>query len=331
MKSLVSILVPVYGVEKFIEKCAISLFEQDYDNIEYIFVDDCSPDGSVNILNDVISRYPQCRHAVKIIAHEQNKGLAMARKTGLDSAEGDYVMFVDSDDYICSSTISKCINKISQDNSDMVVIGFNHIFSNKNHIVCPYEELMASDYLELALERKINVNVCGNLFKRSLFTDTGISFVEGINFGEDYVVGTRLLYFVNKISFLSEPLYNYVHYNLSSYTNSFQEKHIDQLLNAERIIFDFYKDKDEKLKSCQKVGRVKLKAEMLTMLLRQGSYSDRAYKRLIDLFKEDCKNPRVLEKLNAQDRGIISISRMNNKVVLSFVIRYGFKLKQLLK
>ena len=85
----VSVIVPVYGVEKYIERCARSLFEQTLDDIEYIFVDDCSPDRSIEILNQVIGEYPGRKDQVQIIHHASNQGLALARQTGLKAATGE--------------------------------------------------------------------------------------------------------------------------------------------------------------------------------------------------------------------------------------------------
>ncbi|MSH99652.1 glycosyltransferase, partial [Escherichia coli] len=87
---LVSILVPVYKVEKYIEKCAMSLFEQTYDNIEYVFVDDCSPDDSIALLESIMERYPKRKEQVKIVAHEKNAGLSNARITGINNCSGLY-------------------------------------------------------------------------------------------------------------------------------------------------------------------------------------------------------------------------------------------------
>ena len=79
----ISILIPVYKVEQYIEKCAISLFEQTYSDIEYVFVDDCSPDSSIQCLKSVIEKYPQRSKNIKIIRHERNRGLAAARNTAI--------------------------------------------------------------------------------------------------------------------------------------------------------------------------------------------------------------------------------------------------------
>lgn len=107
----VSIIIPIYGVELFIERCAISLFEQTLDDIEYIFVDDCTMDKSVQILQGIIAKYPQRKDNVFIIRHERNKGLASARKTGLKFVHGEYVAHCDSDDWLKGICMSICTKK----------------------------------------------------------------------------------------------------------------------------------------------------------------------------------------------------------------------------
>ena len=103
----VSILVPIYGVEHYIEQCARSLFEQSYSDIEYIFVNDCTPDSSMDILKQVLSIYPNRKSQVRIIEHEHNQGLGAARLTATKAATGEAVMHVDSDDYITPMAPSK--------------------------------------------------------------------------------------------------------------------------------------------------------------------------------------------------------------------------------
>lgn len=96
----VSILVPIYGVEKYIEKCAHSLFRQTYSNIEYVFMNDCTPDYSMQVLQGVLAAYPERKDAVKIVEHSCNKGLSSARNIAFEASTGDYVMHVDSDDFL---------------------------------------------------------------------------------------------------------------------------------------------------------------------------------------------------------------------------------------
>ena len=85
----VSILVPIYNVEKYIERCAVSLFEQTYENIEYVFVNDCTPDQSIKVLKHVLGRYPQRSSKTKVINHDRNRGVAASRNTALDKADHD--------------------------------------------------------------------------------------------------------------------------------------------------------------------------------------------------------------------------------------------------
>lgn len=97
----VSVIIPVYGVERYIEQCARSLFSQTMrDGIEYIFVDDCSPDKSIEILEDILREYPHREPQVKIIRHTENQGIGGTRRTGVKNATGEYIIHCDSDDWV---------------------------------------------------------------------------------------------------------------------------------------------------------------------------------------------------------------------------------------
>lgn len=105
MRNKVSIIVPIYGVEKYIERCARSLFEQSFKDIEYIFVNDCTTDASMSILASVIRDYPG--YNIHIINKKTNEGLPQARKTGVIASTGEYIMHVDSDDWLEPKAIEK--------------------------------------------------------------------------------------------------------------------------------------------------------------------------------------------------------------------------------
>lgn len=96
----VSVLVPVYGVEKYIERCAVSLFEQTHCDMEYVFVNDCTPDSSISILRSVIERYPDRAPQVRIIDNEVNRGVGATRAVAIAAATGECIMHADSDDYM---------------------------------------------------------------------------------------------------------------------------------------------------------------------------------------------------------------------------------------
>ena len=96
----VSVIVPIYNVEKYIERCLRSLFEQTLDDIEYIFVNDCTPDNSMIILEKILKEYPHRIKQVKIINHEQNQGQAGARTSGMKAMTGEYMIHCDPDDWV---------------------------------------------------------------------------------------------------------------------------------------------------------------------------------------------------------------------------------------
>ena len=119
-KNPVSIIVPIYNVEKYIERCIRSLFEQTMDDVEYIFVDDCTPDQSMAILRHLMEEYEFRNLNIKIISHEHNKGLPSARNTGLAAATGDYIFHCDSDDWMEKDAMEKMYQAAQANQADIV-------------------------------------------------------------------------------------------------------------------------------------------------------------------------------------------------------------------
>ena len=116
----VSVIIPIYKVEKYIERCAISLLEQTLPDIEIIFVDDCSPDDSMRLLDSVLLKYSDLFPNIKIIHHEVNSGSAVARITGIKAAEGEYIAFCDSDDWVDKEMYAYLYSGAQASGADMV-------------------------------------------------------------------------------------------------------------------------------------------------------------------------------------------------------------------
>lgn len=245
MSPLVSVCVPIYGVEHYIEKCCRSLFEQTYSNIEYIFVDDCTPDNSIEVLKRVLYDYPDRKEAVKIICHEKNKGLSGARNTAVEAVTGGYMMHVDSDDYLDLNVIEYLISKAQEEEADVVLYDMRYVCSNKQYVLHQQLPVTKEECVRGALTFKISVCVCGALYATSLFKTTGVKFIEGLNFGEDYVVKPRILYYARKIVHCGGCYYNYVQYNSSSYTASYRSKNVDDLIKAISTLNSFFKEKND--------------------------------------------------------------------------------------
>ena len=150
----VSIIVPVYNVEKFIEKCTITLMEQDYKNIEYIFVNDCTPDNSMQVLSDTLAKYPNRKDDIKIINNAQNSGSSITRKNGFDIANGEYILFIDSDDWVELDMVSSMLKKAKETDADIVCCDYFLNFKNKqvykshNYINVDFTNFKKEDYLK---------------------------------------------------------------------------------------------------------------------------------------------------------------------------------------
>ena len=235
----VSILVPVYGVEKYIERCARSLFEQTYDNIEYIFVDDCTKDRSIEILQKVLEDYPNRKKQVEILHHEKNRGLSAARNTALDASTGDYLMHVDSDDYLRKSAIDLLVEMISSTGAEVVIFSYNIIQNNKVKAANLFPKSKYSLIIGYLLNRE-PASMWNKFFDADFYKSTGIRSIEGINQGEDYVVMPRILDKAEKIEWLNECLYYYEQSNAQSYSNNISENSIKSMKKADDILFEYF-------------------------------------------------------------------------------------------
>lgn len=251
MNPLISVIVPVYGVEKYISRCAKSLFEQTYDNIEYIFVDDCTPDHSISELEKVIASYPRRSKHVHIVKHKRNMGLAAARNTGLDNANGEFIAHIDSDDYVNNDYIEAFVNRQKATDADIVIGQVVYAYLNNKTKPIPlvqYENKRV--YLKAVLGRKTNTNVAGKIIRRELYEKNHIRNVIGIDNSEDYQVYPQLLFFAKSFAFEPQAEYMYYQGNGTSYSNSHKEESERQIFKSIEILRDFFKEHDTSYLPC---------------------------------------------------------------------------------
>lgn len=225
----VSVIIPVYGVEKFVGRCVESLMRQTLDDIEYIFVDDATPDKSFDIISNIINKYPERKRYVKILSHDQNKGLPAARNTGLREAIGEYIFHCDSDDYLEPEMLEKLYNAAKKGNCDYVWSDWYLTFeSNSRHMHQPNATSPRND-LKVILAGGMKYNVWNKLVKRSLYEETGIQFPEGRAMGEDMTM-IKLLVRAKKTTNVACPLYHYIRVNTCAMTQIYSRKHLDELI-----------------------------------------------------------------------------------------------------
>lgn len=253
----VSVIIPIYKVEAYIERCARALMEQTLDDVEFIFVDDCSPDESMKVLESVLADYPQRKSQTHILRHETNCGLPAARNTGLDAATGDYIFHCDSDDYLEHDALERMYAKAIETDADIVYSDWYLTFGegSSRYMSCP-EYDTAEKALRGLLHGSMKYNVWNKLIKRELYYDNlndnenenekvrvrvkvkvdSVRFPDGHGMGEDM---TMILLFAKakKVAYLPICTYHYVRQNENAFTAVRSEASYENLLfNANRVI-----------------------------------------------------------------------------------------------
>ncbi|MFV0149464.1 glycosyltransferase [Empedobacter falsenii] len=295
----ISILIPVYGVEKYITKCLDSVVNQTYDNIEILFINDCTKDNSIKIVENYIDSRKKNFEKITIINNPVNVGLAATRNNGLKHATGDFIFHLDSDDYLELDAIESLIALQEQEESDIVFSNLKYVYSNDNTVVKKLNSISDKDkYLTNILFRSTGLNVVGNLYKKGLFEE--VKFVEGLNFGEDYVTLPKLVFFSNKIAFLEKPIYNYIKLNTNSYTSNINKKSILDIVTAYENINQFFiQKKANKFIQINENAFYNLKAQIIK--------TTKGNKELLNEFKLKLKNyPRNYPKTNSKINNLVN-------------------------
>ena len=206
MSDMVSILVPVYNVKDYLSRCVDSLLAQTYEKIEIILVDDCSTDGSADVAKDYANRFPtKCKY----VQREKNGGLSAARNSGIQAAQGRWLTFVDSDDWVDADYVDTLVQAAVNEQADVVMSSIYYYYSENNmQAVSPFDDLTtASSHGEkIALSRSY---ACTRLFERALFEESGILFPEDIRRAEDMATIIPIMTRAKKIAIVPKAMYYY--------------------------------------------------------------------------------------------------------------------------
>ncbi len=286
MTPKVSILIPVYNVSKYIERCARSLFEQTFHDLEYIFVDDASPDNSIEILKNVLKEYPKRINQVKIITHVKNMGLAVTRNTALEAAKGDYISVVDSDDYVETHMIEELYNFAILENADIVVFNFEIEYNNRTEIISDNISANKEDYYIKVLTEENSHNLFNKLVKTKFYKLKECRVPEGLNYHEDFYVYIRLAYFANTIKKIDKVYYHYVYINNQSITKKFNEMHFENTVRLWNLTDKFLVDNNlyEKYKLLLDYPKVNRKIRLMI-----DTYEFRLRRIYVDIFSDEEK------------------------------------------
>ncbi len=205
----ISLIAPVYGVEKYITEFARSLFVQDYPHIEFIFVNDGTKDRSIELLEELIdSEFAHLRPQIKII-HKENGGLPAARRTGIENATGDYIYNVDSDDWIAEGSIKKIAQRIEATNADIVYFNLVKEYPTRSKLKPEREYNNNRElYIRNMYSHHSFASVCNKCIRRTLYFEHDI-YIPKYGYAEDCFVTTQLVGYSKSVAFLDEYIYHY--------------------------------------------------------------------------------------------------------------------------
>jgi glycosyltransferase involved in cell wall biosynthesis len=305
---LVSVLVPVYRVEAYIERCARSLFEQTYDNLEYIFCDDCSPDASIQKLENVMKDYPTRLEQIRILRHEQNRGSAAARNTLIANFKGVFSFWVDADDWVDTNAVELLVKKQQETDADIVTCrAYAHYQDDVKEYFDGGWDLDKDTLLEMILLGKRGASVWRRLIRRNLYTDHHVRCVEGVNIRNDFQLIIPLIYYSKKVDGINAFLFHYNKDNQHSITYDYMKHLTSQIQNLKSnlVLRDFFIGKSEHYLQIISVATVKRAHKF--MMFHYEHRNRKGYQIMVGYIRElDRKYWKIIKWDNRIIRGIES-------------------------
>lgn len=232
---MVSVIIPTYNVERYISRCLDSVLSQSYKNIEVVIVDDASTDQSLAIAK----QYQSLHSNIRIIRHEQNKGLMTTRRDGYLAALGDYLMFVDSDDALPTDAVQKLMCRQAETNADIVMGDLMKTYVNgrtERRIGSVPYDTSKIDVLAALINNNIIHSLCGKLYKTSLFRGNDLLYFDNLTIGEDGCLLYQLVAKAYIITSLHEITYLYYVNKNSSSQHRYGIEQIESLIIAYKTI-----------------------------------------------------------------------------------------------
>lgn len=334
MKSnLISVLMPVYNGEKYLEETVSSILNQSYKEFELIIINDGSSDNTKIICDNLVKNYSR----IKVI-HKDNTGVSNTRNIALDNAKGEYITFVDSDDLIHKDYLKKLINEEFKNNSDLIVCGFvERKISNRNEIKDSNKIYKPYDFVEInkmqdSILDFVNSGLLNplwnKLYKKHIIIENNIRFKEDVKTGEDFIFNLQYISFIKNISFIDEALYYYIRRNNNSITYQYIDDmyykgiEIHELLEKFLNKMNFYNNKNK--------------------YILYGNHIMGVFSAFLNLYHNDCKMSYKEKKAyvnkiinrdyvrecadnRKSDKGLIGITSLLIRVKSSFLILSTFR------
>lgn len=313
MDKIVSIIMPVYNVEKYIEQCIESILNQSYTNIEVIIINDGSTDNSKRI----IEKYKNTDERI-IYIEQNNKGVSVARNKALKMSNGDYILFIDPDDYLCDNSLEILVKTMNESNSDITIGAFKKVFDDGikgNDCVCTFNVdenriYSGTEVCKMMLEAKVDGFLWNKMFRRELLVKYNFEFEEN-RYIEDWYPVFNHISNVSKIKFINESIYNY-RQRSGSTVNRVNEKKLIDYEHAASLILKQVKSSNEyndEIINC-------FNANILNGIIRY--YVELNHQNKMNLYKNF-----KASKYSKYDLSIFEIIKLNNvkiKIKLNLIL-----------
>ena len=305
----VSVIIPVYNVGPYIERCLHSLFGQTLDDIEYIFVDDGSTDDSVMLIEHVLEEYPDRLQQTKILRHDKNRGVAAARTTGIRAATGEYIIHCDPDDWVERDMYEKMYARAIETDADIVAC---YHMLNDRLVAYDFADTPQKCLESMTIKSRQYVHLWTKLVRRSIVEEHDIVPFEGVDFGEDLNTTVRLLYWARTISVVEEPLYHYcIHANSISTSDSYLRNFKIRAVNVEKICAFLLQTGDRRYETLSNYLKFSLKFEFRTCFSDDREWFDwyRECHKEVMKFKDNSLKSRITLRLTLSNYHIYKMAR----------------------
>lgn len=306
---MVSVIIPVYKVENYLKRCVDSILEQSYENLEIILVDDGSPDRCGEICDEYIKKDSRIK-----VVHKQNGGLSSARNAGIKVATGNFISFIDSDDWVDKDFIKNLRSALIQENSDMSACLFCRIKGTegqRSEFDKKIEVITDKKYYNVLSENSFAGYATNKLFKRDIIINNQLFFDEKIFNGEDFPFTLEYTKYANKISFLKQDLYFYFFRDTSIMQTITLSQRFLSILYAREKALNFL---SENAPECYDI----CKASYLSILSKVKYMSMANKDKYIDIYND------VNKKIKNNKKGIFKLKNVRLKEKIKLFIMISF-------
>ncbi len=279
----ISVLIPIYGVENYIERSMRSIFNQTKtDGVQFVLVNDCTKDSSMDIAVSVMSEYPNLN--VKIVNHKENSGIAVARQSCLDVAEGEYVIFFDSDDWCEPTMLEDLYNRAKESDADIVSCDY-YLTRTDQEFYCTQQSYNSNiDNLKGVIKGDVYCVLWNKMVRRSLWMGDEMRFPAGLNYGEDLLMCTKLFVKAKKVDYIPKAYLHYIQRG-SSISGVMTKKNTDCILDIIKNM-ELFLENNHLL---EEVSNVLIIRKMVTKFLIINNSDGDVYKEYLHVFPEVTK------------------------------------------